>query len=326
VALGVIHGGASAGWLDFSVNLNPLGTDLLTVDAEAHLARDADVPAQSVLLTAGATEALRLVMTATVMPGQRVVIVGPTYGEYARVATLAGAGITEIRAEPPAFIPPNDRIIRAITSEGVRLVVLCDPNNPTAQQLAPRALTNLIDALPRDASLMIDQSFLPFGLSTLTASQLLSTGRVILVRSLTKLLAAPGVRLGYLIASPELVARMRVTRDPWIVGAHAIAAARSARFNLGRADAADLRRWRSRFFCELVSRGLRPIPSAANYVLVQVSAHVDRVHQTLARRRIAVRACASFGLGSYLRVAVRPPAEQDMLLAVLDIMSDELRS
>ena len=341
--LGVLHGGAPVGWHDFSVNLNPLGTpkrvaaaigaatygayaDLQTAEAEAHLARDAGVPAESVLLTAGATEALRLVTTAVVMPAQRVVIVGPTYGEYARLGVLAGAEIQEIRAAPPAFVPPIDRLVRAISSATVRLVVLCDPNNPTAQQLAPYNLAGLIDALPPDALLLLDQSFLPFGLPTLTASELVSTGRVILVRSLTKILAAPGLRVGYVIASPELIARLRLVCDPWSVGAHAIAAARVASFTLSASDARRLRVWRSRLVCELALRGLGGIPSAANYVLVQADATADRLHQKLARRRIAVRTCASFGLPSHLRVAVRSPAEQDALLAALDLPHSEVEA
>src|SRR5262249_34729663 len=145
VDVSVEHGGAPRGWLDLSASLNPLGTpravanavaaasyatyaDLDPAPAEAHLARDAGGPRDQVMLTAGASEALRLAIVATAAARDRVAIVGPTYGEYARLALQAGASLDHIDAGPPGFAVPVEGLLSRIADVTPRLVVLCDPN------------------------------------------------------------------------------------------------------------------------------------------------------------------------------------------------------
>lgn len=332
------HGGAPAGWLDLSANPNPLGTpravraaigaarydryaDLDTRAAERHLAADAGVARAAVLLTAGATEALRLVATALLGPDDRAVIVGPTYGEYARLGALAGAAVEEIRAVPPSFDPPLEALVRALDAPA-RVVVVGDPNNPTGRALGPAGYRRLLDGLRagwrRSALLVVDESFAPFAAEGPPDPELLATGRVLLLRSLTKRLAVPGVRVGYVIGPPRILARLSAARDPWPVGAHAIAAARAARWRLAPDERVQIADWRRALADGLNARGLCPTPSDANFVLAEAGPVAPELVARLARRRIAVRDATSFGLPGYLRVAVRPPGEQERLFAALD--------
>lgn len=336
MAEAVIHGGAPAGWLDLSANPNPLGTpvpvreaiaavrydryaDLDPRDAEAYLAAEAGLGSGSVLLTAGATEALRLLALAFLAPGARVVIAGPTYGEYARVAALAGAA--EVRAAEPSFDPPTAALAAALEGPAPTIIIACDPNNPTGRSLGEAGHRRLLEALgaaPEGALLVLDQSFAPFSPVRPAAEPLLATGRVLLVRSLTKILATPGVRVGYVLGQPELLARMRAVRDPWQVGAHAIAAATAAHWDLPPSDLATITAWREALAAGLAARGLVPVPSEAPFVLADAGPGARGIIDTLARERIAVRDATSFGLPGYLRVAVRPPGEQARLFAALD--------
>lgn len=335
----VRHGGAPAGWLDLSANPNPLGTpaevraaiatvrydryaDLDRRAAERHLAADAGVPPTSVLLTAGATEALRLIASAFMDPGASVVIAGPTYGEYARLADLAGATIEEVRAAAPSFEPPIAALAAALVVPGRAMAIVADPNNPTGRPLGAAGHRRLLDALPapeaRDAILVVDQSFAPFAAARMPIGALLATDRVLLVRSLTKRLATPGVRVGYLLGAPRLLARLRAARDPWSVGAHAIAAASAARWELRRSERQSIVAWRRSLVAGLTARGLRPVRSDANFVLAWAGPRARDILAGLARRRIAVRDATSFELPGYLRFAVCPPAAQARLFAALD--------
>ncbi len=334
------HGGAPAGWLDVGVNLNPLGVpdairqvvatvrfdryaDLDPRAAERHLAADAGVAASAVLLTAGASEALRLIAATELRPGGRALIAGPTYGEYARLAVLSGADVAECRATPPGFRPPVSALERALRRSGPVVAFVCDPNNPTGRALAPADLRRLVDALGDPASrqprlLVIDQSFEPFADRRSPVGELLATGRVVVVRSLTKLLSSPGIRVGYVIGPPRLVSRLRSLRDPWPVGAHAIAAASAATWTLDPAARRQIREWRRALADGLRARGLRPHPSTANFLLVEVGPAAEALVAQAARRRVGIRWCANFGLPGFVRLAVRPPAEQERLFAVLD--------
>lgn len=336
----VPHGGAPAGWLDVGVNLNPLGlpepvrralmavrfdryTDLDPSAAERHLAADAGVSSSRVLLTAGASEALRLIATALLRPGVRALVAGPTYGEYGRLAARQGADVGELRATAPAFDPPIDALERELRRPGPVIAFICDPNNPTGRTIARADVHRLVSALEPSTGrssrlLVIDQSFGPFATGQLPAAELLASGRVVLVRSLTKLLSSPGIRVGYLLSSPRLLAQFVAVRDPWPVGAHAIAAASAATWTLDPAAKRQVRAWRGMLADGLRVRGLRPCPSDANYLLVEVGPGAEVLVARAARRRTGIRWCASFGLPDHVRVAVRPPAEQARLFDALD--------
>jgi len=329
----VEHGGAPRGWLEFSANLNPCGiptavrdavaradygtyADLDAADAERHLAADAGVGADHVLLTAGATEGLRVAITAFVAPGDRAIALGPTYGEFARLAGIRGASFTELRSAPPAFDPSVDALIGELERGGITAALLCDPNNPTGTVLNASDVRRILAAANVQTHVVVDQSFSAFVNECVAVAELVARPNVVLVRSLTKLLAAPGLRLGYVIAHPSAIASLRAVRDPWSAGAHALAAALAASWRLDRDTRETVARWRERLARSLAEEGFAPVPGEAPFVLAR-AAGAERIVRTLGARRIAVRWCASFGLPDHIRVAVRPPAEQDVLLRAL---------
>ncbi len=328
------HGGAPRGWLEFSANLNPHGTpedvreavgrasygeyaDLDTRAAERHLAEDAGVDPEAVLLVSGATEALRLVVGALLEPGDAAIALGPTYGEYARLVAVREGVYRELRAREPAFAPNAAEWTRELATGRYALSFACDPNNPTGVSLAHDDLRAACDALPPATHLVIDQSFAPFASDPVPAREFVGSPRVIVVRSLTKLLAAPGLRVGYVIATPDVLERLRAIRDPWPVSAHACAAASVARWSLSAAQRGELVSWRALLVTALSELDLETTASDAPFVLVRVGGDAEALVRGLARRRIAVRWCGSFGLPEHVRLAVRPPVEQRQLLAAL---------
>ncbi len=316
-----------------SANLNPCGTpqrvrdaiarasyttyaDLETESAEQHLAQDARVAPKQLLLTAGATEALRLVCAALIGPGDRVFALGPAYGEIARVARLRGAEVLEHRTEPSHFTLDLDRLAASVARHRPRAILVCDPNNPTGAQLTQADLSTLL-TIVGGSRLVIDQSFLPFGEETVMSERLLGSGAVLL-RSLTKVLAIPAVRVGYVLAPAEVIAALRELRDPWTVGAHGAAAAGVASFSLDPDTRTTLKRWRARFVDGLRARGFTVTEPHANFVLALPPRDAAEMRAQLARQCIAVRGCADFGLPDHLRLAVRPPDEQDVFFAEVD--------
>ena len=339
---GPVHGGAPRGWLEFSANLNPRGTppqldavvrragyaayaDLDASGAERHLADDAGVTPDRVLLVAGATEAIRLIVTALLGAGERTIALGPTYGEYARLARMRGADHRELRASPPAFEPCAGALVDELRTAPYALAFACDPNNPTGTLLPHDVLRRIVDALPAGTRLVVDQSFGAFASSEISPSQLVREPNVILVRSLTKLLAAPGLRVGYVIAHPALLSALRTVRDPWPVGAHACAAAACATWSLAEDARDETGRWRGDLADALRALDLDVLVGQAPFLLVHVGPSARRLVEGLARERIAVRWCASFGLPEHVRIAVRPPLEQAALLGALCRLHDEIR-
>jgi histidinol-phosphate/aromatic aminotransferase/cobyric acid decarboxylase-like protein len=328
----VLHGGAPAGWLDLSVNLNPLGppaevqaaieavgyatyADLDPMPAIERLARDSAVEANRIIVTAGATGGLRLVVSQLLRPGGRMLIVGPTYGEYRRLGHLVGAKLREVRAEPPTFDPPIDAIVAEIAAFRPDLLVICDPNNPTGRTVGADGWRRLLDA-SAEAHVLVDESFAPFRVPGRDVP--LDDARVVAVRSLTKVLGIPGVRTGFVVASLPLGDALRRLADPWSVGSHALAAAAAGGWGLAGGARRTIAAWQTELVAALGVRGMGCVPSDANFVLARVAGSTDTFVDELAADQIAVRSCASFGLAGVVRIAVPTPAGLERLVSALD--------
>lgn len=251
-----------------------------------------------VLLLNGACEAFWLL--AQSRRPRRAAVVHPSFTEPEAALRAAGAEIVRIMREPEAwtFDPAN-------IPEDVDLVVIGNPNNPTGDVSAP---------LQRDSALVVvDGSFadfVPFD----------PRGDVV-VRSLTKLWGLAGIRAGYLLGPPELVAELDAQRQPWSVNGLACAALEFCARDLEtpRRVAEEVAAARERLTNALRSLGVRVWPSVANFVLAELPGAVDR----LRAQGIAVRPCRSFpGLDDrYIRVAIRTDAENDRLVRAVEEIS-----
>ena len=324
--------------LDFSVSVNPLGPPPSVLHAvRSGLAAIAHYPdpdcrmltecisgqheceCGKVVVGNGANDLIHA-LTRAVQP-RRVAIVEPTYTEYLHAALLSGAEVIHWLAEPPDFNPgPFD-------PEDADLVWLCNPNNPTGRFWPPvGVLADWIGAYPCTL-FVVDEAFLPLTLAGDRGSLIPYIGRLpnlVVLRSLTKLYALPGLRLGYAAAPVKWAECLRAQVVPWSVNALAQSAGLAA---LGDAEfALRTRAWltaeASTFGARLgaVSDRLRPVESAANFVLVELREQTAaEVVGGLARQGIGVRDASNFiGLGPrYVRVGARTAEANARLLAAL---------
>ena len=331
----IVHGGLDAkelralglrpgDVLDFSSNLNPLGTseavrraaataDLAAYpDRDSTLLRDAlaarmGVGADHLLVGNGSTELIHLLARAILRPGDRCLLFTPTFGEYEAAAMLAGADVHSFRAhERDAFRWPIDSALECIRELRPALVFLCNPNNPTGVYLDYETVDRIRQAIGLDGLLVLDDAYATFVEQPWRPEPLLDGGNVAILRSMTKDHALAGVRLGYLIAPPDVCAAGRALQPAWSVNAIAQAAGVAALDNDAHVEAArDAVRDAKAYLCTwLAAMGLPVTPSAANFLLVEVGDGAQ-LRADLLRRGIAVRACTSFGLPAHIRIAVR---------------------
>ncbi len=309
--------------LDFSVNTNPLGpypavlravqdTDWTRYpgDDEAPLrsglARQSGVAPDNIALGNGSAELLWLVALAVLQPGDLVVVLGPTFGEYARAARAVGAHVTEVRA--PTEVPP------------ARLLFVCNPNNPTGTLVGRREIELLLDEQP-DRVVVLDEAYAAFVAERWRAEDLLRAyPNLIVLRSLTKDHALPGLRLGYLLAAPDVAGAVEAVRPPWSVNAGAL---RAGLATLEPEAQAHVVRARALVATSrvLLTQGLTALgyavrASTANFVLVNVG-EATAFRRALLPHGIVVRDCTSFGLPAYVRIACRMPEHCTRLLDVV---------
>ncbi len=328
-------GVAVADLLDFSVNVSPLGPPagvraaIEAIDLSAYpdpdctalvadLAARLDVPADRILVGNGSTELIHLVTRVFVRRGQRPVALAPTFGEYALATELAGGTLYPWQASAQRGFRWNLKnkpdVLRRVSPP---LVFVCNPNNPTGVYLSKDEVRSLAAALT-GGPLLLDEAYVAFLDEPWISLDLIESGRVIVVRSLTKDFGLAGLRLGYLVAHSDVVTAVRRLQPAWSVNAAAQAAGRAA-----LADEAYLPRMRAavREGKAVLLEGLSDLrlefhAGAANFVLVRVGDGAG-LRLALLRRGFAVRDCASFGLPEYIRIGVRRTHDCRRLLSTL---------
>ena len=223
--------------------------------------------------------------------------------------------------EAAQFAVPWERI--QATLRAGDLLILGNPNNPTGRAIDTRALRSFMKRHPR-VQLIVDESFLEFVPGAKSIADRLPANAVML-RSMTKFYAIPGLRLGFVVAAPRVAAALRLQLPPWSVNCMAHHAGIAS-----LADPAHARRTRAvvaRARRELATglracAGIRVFDGDANFILLRIdrpSLPTLTLRGRLLRRGIAVRVCSNFaGLDArYFRVAVRTPAENGRLLTAL---------
>lgn len=325
-------------FLDLSANINPLGPPEGTLHAAgealhaegveypdprypelcAALAGYLGVDPESVMPTNGGTEALFLAARAAVeWTGRRgAVVLDPTFSEYTAAARTAGfEPESRVFRRPEHGFRPDPAALDNL--DGVGLVFLCNPNNPTGD-LVPRAeVLRIAEEVRRaGAVLVVDEAFADFAPGGSVAGDV--DGGLYVARSFTKFFAVPGLRLGCLVAWD--IEGVRAFQPSWPVNVAAaaagIAAARDEDF--ARRTLEEVSERRAELFAGLEGlEGITPYPAATNFLLVRGP---EGLPGRLARLGVLVRGCEPFpGLGpEFFRVAVRGREENERLLQALE--------
>jgi histidinol-phosphate/aromatic aminotransferase/cobyric acid decarboxylase-like protein len=328
------HGLEPADVLDLSVNVNPYGPHPDVVDAiqrarldvypdpEATEVRAAlgarwDVVPERVAFGNGASELLWALAQVLLHGGRRLLIVEPAFSELQAAAEAAGGSIASWRADPAAGLVPDLAAVgREIDRAHPTVVALCAPTSPSGAAVPHDAVLRLAFDHP-GVTFLLDESFLSLSDGHADLDEPLPDN-VVRILSMTKDHALPGLRLGYLLAPPELVAAVDGVRQAWPTGTLAQAAALAALANepFVAESRARLRSDRRALDKGLRALGYAPLPSTAPYLVFDVGDGAALRARLLARG-VLVRDCASFGLPGFVRVAARPEDERGRLLEAL---------
>lgn len=260
----------------------------------------------------------------------RAVVLAPSYRDYEDAAALAGMGIDRVPLkEESGFRLFWDDL--ALHAGADALVFIGHPNNPTGLGIDPSELASFAAEHP-DTLFAVDAAFAEFIESDIRnlMTRSINSPNVVVIASLTKILALPGLRIGYLVAAPDLAERIRAEIPPWSV--NGLAQAVGARAMADRAFIERTRTYVAARRAELCAQlaalpELTVFPSDANFLLCRLdgpgaSASVLRralLHDDGEARRIAIRDSSNFpGLDPrFFRVAVRSHEENAALVAAL---------
>ena len=242
-------------------------------------------------------------------PGTPVVVPQSTYGLYPQVLTAAGAVVERAPLEGYRLELPG--MAEAARRIDARLAIVCDPNNPTGAHVDALEWKAFLDALPPGCVAIVDEAYAEYvdPALRLARERDVTDGRsVILLRTFSKVFGLAGLRLGYAVAPEPLAAFLNVVQEPFNVNRAALAAGRASLepevIEERRLQAAEARHLLSEL---LEGGGMTPIPSQANFILVEVGVDDVAATEELLRRGILVRAGSEFGLPGTVRITVAPP-------------------
>ena len=321
--------------LDFSANLNPLGPpDILRQvvsrnlsdvvhypDPQCTALREAiahlySLPVDSIVCGNGSTELLFALPAC--LGVKRALIPVPSYADYETASRRAGLSVKKVVYPVETGI---DWSLIETECQGDELVIVGQPGNPVGY-LFDRDLFRAVALRHPETFFLIDEAFADF-VEDYESVARFELPNVLVLRSMTKFYAIPGIRLGYLIAPAELAQKIRDDLPPWSVGS--LAQAVGVALLEETAYAAQTRHCVAQLRAGLKERleafGLfRVFPSVANYLLVRIEkAGLDAkelADRLLRQFRIPIRVCSNYaGLdGRYFRVAVRTEEENNRLI------------
>lgn len=285
-----------------------------------------DVEPSRILLGNGSHELLMQFAQVFAAPGEEVVY--PQYGfaVFALATQAAGATARVATALPPTAPMPLghdvDALLAAVTPS-TKLLYIANPNNPTGTWLDAGTLRRLIDAVPADVIVVVDEAYAEMADAPDYASALpLARERpnVVVTRTFSKAYALAGLRCGYAVAAPGFVAVMERVRESFNVNSIALAACEAA---LG--DAEHLAWSRERNAAEraalaasLATRGITTLPSQTNFLLAHLGGRASAIEAALLSRGVILRPMGGYGLPAYSRITVGTADENRRLLAALD--------
>lgn len=337
------HGGDNrAGLIDFSISINPLGPPPEALEAyhraaadislypppypralESHIAHWLAIDPESVLAANGSTQLIYLVVKVLKLRSPCMVI--PTFSEIANALVASGSAALPIRTSSENNFCLDPGAVDVALRNGADGVFLGRPNSPTGSLVSFEEATEIAaQCHRRNAWCIFDEAFIEFASDSRSVVKLIgSFSKLLVLRSLTKIFAIPGLRLGYLVGHPKNVGMLRDAVEPWSVNVAAEAVARAciaASGNFITSTRALVASERNRLESGLGRlHTLRVFPSSANFIMVEVLDEVapGDFARHLNAQGIAVRdlsALPGCGAGFY-RFGIRTPSENARLLA-----------
>ena len=326
--------------VDFSANINPLGQPkglrqhLLSTFAETvhypeiaaaslvkAISKSTGLAEKAIFPGAGSTPHIR--MLARALRNEKVVIIGPAFAEYEESLVAAGNTPEYVLTRPDKrFLVDTDVAKKAVEASPAAIFV-ANPANPTGRLVQTEALELLVEeSAKRGFYLIVDEAFIDFTTGDSLEKRVLKHKKLIVLRSLTKIYAIPGLRLAYLAAHPDLVKEYRAAAEPWPINSMAMEAG---------LHCVPQKKYREETLMAIF--GLREkllkvlslagdvFPTDANFALLKLRpgrSSEDFLYH-LYERRILARDASNFkGLAQgYLRFAVRPSGETAKLRTAL---------
>jgi histidinol-phosphate aminotransferase len=269
----------------------------------------------------GSDELIVMAMRALADEGDEVLTAAPTFLIYRIAAKAEGIGIKEVPLKAYKYD------LEAMASEigpRTRLIFISNPNNPTGTYVSKGEVEAFLDSVPGDCAVFFDEAYFEYayreGGDYPDSLRYQGRGNVITSRTFSKIHGLAGLRIGYGVSSPEVIELMNKVREPFNVNSLAQVAALAALDDEGHVG------WvremteagKSQLYRGLEELGIGYVPSAANFVLIELGPRAKAICDELLRAGVVVRYMGAWGLPGHARVTVGKREENEAFLRALE--------
>lgn len=292
--------------------------DFIPASLHENLAEFAGVRADNIIAGNGSNELIQAVLMVTVGPKKRVLICEPTFALYKQVATVLGGNVESI-ALTNTLQYNSDLLFSVVEERQPDVTIICSPNNPSGCVIEDQDLVKLL-GIARGL-VVIDEAYHEFAEHSVVPL-LEEHENLVVLRTFSKAMALAALRVGYLMADPDLVREIRKAVLPYNLNSFSQMAAEMV-VDRYETDLLPLVKRiiieRKRLFNDLsMIKGLAPVASKGNFMLVKTEIDPKQIFEELLLRDVLVRDVSSYPmLKKYFRVSVGRPEENDELLAGL---------
>jgi len=292
--------------------------DFVPASLGERLAEFAGWKPKGIIAGNGSNELIQAILMVTVGAGKRVLISEPTFALYRQITTVLGGEVVSIPLTGDLRFDVA-ALQRQIEKTQPDVMIICSPNNPTGCVISDEELVGLLQAA--QGLVVVDEAYHEF--AGHSAVPLLSDHEnLVVLRTFSKAMAMAALRVGYLLAAPELVREISKAVLPYNLNAFSQTAAEVAVEMFEEELRPFVRKIveeRERLYRELSNiNGLNPMPSRANFMIVHSALEPKQVFAGLLKRDILIRDVSGYPmLSDYFRVSVGTPDENDLLMRAL---------
>jgi len=278
-----------------------------------------DVAPENLLFGCGSNELIVFLCHVFLGQGTNLIMGAEAFAVYFLATAMYQGAV--VRVPMPEHVHDLDAMLAAITPE-TRLLAICNPNNPTGTTVSPEAIDAFIEKLPDHVVAILDEAYFEIMPEEMKPDVLkhIRAGKenVIILRTFSKAYGLAGLRIGYAIGHPDLIALLNKVRQPFNVNAMSQAAAMAALDDVTHiVETREMVSQGMKFFArELPKLGVEVVPSGANFIMVKTG-NGREVFQELQKRKVIVRPMDPYGLPDHIRITIGTPEQNQVMLDAL---------
>jgi len=268
----------------------------------------------------GSDEVIVFAVRTFLKSGDEVIIAKPTFLVYDIASRVEGIRVKHVPLRDYRYDLEGMR--KAITKK-TRMIFIANPDNPTGTYVTRKEVARFMSGLRRDIIVVFDEAYYEFASERSdyprTMRYFKKERNVIILRTFSKIYSLAGLRVGYGIARRDLIESMNKVREPFNVNSLAQTAAIAAMYDEGFVKKTKrlIKMGKSYLYSELDIMGIMYIPSATNFILMEIGPDAPVIYKKLLKKGIIVRNMEAWGLSGFLRVTIGTDRENRRFIKAL---------